>query len=381
MIPENRYYSYNLGTLPRGCQSCVRGEKLVLFATGICPRQCYFCPLSDEKYQKDVTFANEQKVTSNANMLQEATAMNAKGAGITGGDPLSRLSRTVELIKVLKNNFGKEFHIHLYTSLTLITTKALEQLYNAGLDEIRFHLDLDSAVLWPKLSLAREFAWDVGIEIPCIPGKETEMKQLLDFVDGKVQFVNLNELERADNQMSKLGELGFQVKEKFSYAIAGSVEAGQELLEYVQQTKYPLSVHLCTAKLKDKIQLTNRIRREGQNNHKPFDIVSGEGLLIRGVVYLPELAPGFGYREKLARADASELKPKLEMMFNAIQKKLDLAAEDLWLDLSKFRILLAKKAVKREKKYLLQLGLVPAVVVEYPTADQLEVEVDILKQG
>jgi len=52
MIKENKFYSFNSGVLPKGCQQCVKGEKLVLFVTGICPRKCYFCPVSDEKYGK-----------------------------------------------------------------------------------------------------------------------------------------------------------------------------------------------------------------------------------------------------------------------------------------------------------------------------------------
>ena len=29
MVKENAYYSYNVQSLPKGCQQCVRGEKLV----------------------------------------------------------------------------------------------------------------------------------------------------------------------------------------------------------------------------------------------------------------------------------------------------------------------------------------------------------------
>src|SRR3990167_9322210 len=111
---ENQYYSYNLKQLPKGCQYCVKGEKLVLFITGICPRSCVFCPVSDQKYQQDVTYANERKVQDFKDVLQEAELMRANGAGITGGDPLARLERTGEYIKKLKAHFGKQFHLHLY---------------------------------------------------------------------------------------------------------------------------------------------------------------------------------------------------------------------------------------------------------------------------
>ena len=97
-----------------------------------------------------------------------------------------------------KKRFGKKFHIHLYTSLNLVNNERLSLLHKAGLDEIRFHPDLDSKKLWNNLNYAKEYDWDTGVEIPLIPGKEKETMSLIDFVQDKVDFLNLNELEIAD---------------------------------------------------------------------------------------------------------------------------------------------------------------------------------------
>ena len=143
-MKPNKCHSYNLKKLPNGCLSCILGQKVVIFITGICPRKCYFCPVSDHKFGKDDAYANERKINSTEDLFKECELMQAKGAGITGGDPLSRLDRTVEYIQILKEKYGKEFHIHLYTSLNLVTKETLKKLYDAGLDEIRFHFDLDN---------------------------------------------------------------------------------------------------------------------------------------------------------------------------------------------------------------------------------------------
>ena len=58
-MQKTPYHSYKIGTLSKGCQLCVKGSKLVLFLTGLCPRSCYYCPISDKKYKKDVTYADE----------------------------------------------------------------------------------------------------------------------------------------------------------------------------------------------------------------------------------------------------------------------------------------------------------------------------------
>jgi len=112
------------------------------------------------------------------NDIQEAKLIGAEGAGFTGGDPLCKLERTIFYLKKLKKVFGKKFHVHLYTSLDLINKNNLEKLHNAGLDEIRFHLDLDNNKLWDKVQLALNYDWDVGIEIPIIPGKEENIKKI-----------------------------------------------------------------------------------------------------------------------------------------------------------------------------------------------------------
>lgn len=379
MLAENKYYSYNAGELPVGCQYCVRGEKLVLFVTGICPRQCYFCPLSDKKYGVDGAYANERIIDSPADLILEAELMNAKGAGITGGDPLSRIDKTVFFIQTLKQRFGSGFHIHLYTSLNLVTETALEKLFAAGLDEIRFHPDLDSQQFWERIVLAKKYSWDVGIEIPLIPTKEKEIKALVDFVHNKVNFLNLNELEAADNNLSKLREMGFITKDQFSYAIKGSLELGLEVMRYIEEKNYLLPAHLCTAKLKDCIQLANRLKRESKYIKKSFDVADAEGMLTRGALYLPELAPGFGYRKKLEIIDKKEYVAKLSLLLEKIKKELLLKEEEVFLDADKPRILLGRQKIKANKKYFLRLGLLPAIVKEYPTADQLELEVDFLK--
>ena len=373
-IKLNKYYSYSLKELPKGCQYCVKGKKLVIFITGLCPRNCYFCPLSELKYQKDVIFANERPVNGFGDIEQEANLMQAEGASFTGGDPLTKIDRTTDYIKQLKQKFGKRFHIHLYTSLNLVNPENLKQLAESGLDEIRFHLDLDNQKLWPNLNLAKDYPWEIGVEIPIIPGKEKELTELIDFIQDKVGFLNLNELELSDSPVSKLNQLGFQPINQLSYAVKESLELGLKLLKYVSEKNYPLKVHLCTVKLKDAVQLTERIKREAQKAKLPFDLVDKEGLLTRGALYLPELTPS--YQEQLKKANAPILLDKLFQIQQKIKSKLNL--EQVYIDKNKYRLLLSKSNIIKNKKYFKSLNLNPAIVTEYPTYDQLEVEIDFL---
>lgn len=144
-VDESGSYS---NFLTDGCLCCREGAKMVLFVTGLCRRDCFFCPLSEDRKNRDVIFANERAVLSDADVLEEARAMDAKGTGITGGEPLLEFGKTVHYIRLLKNEFGKAHHIHLYTS-TAPAEPELKALAEAGLDEIRFHPPVE---LWTRLS-------------------------------------------------------------------------------------------------------------------------------------------------------------------------------------------------------------------------------------
>jgi len=267
---------------------------------------------------------------------------------------LCKLFRTTFSIRQFKKKFGKKFHIHLYTSFDLVNEKNLGSLYRAGLDEIRFHADINDNKLWNKINLANKFNWKIGIEIPVIPDKFEQTKKLIDFFHNKINFLNLNELEIADNKMSRLSKLGFLTKNKISYAVKGSEQTALKLMRYIQNKKYRLNVHYCTAKLKDRVQLGERIKRRAKNIKKPYDIVDNEGLLIRGAIYGKNL-------EKLRKKLIKEFK---------IPKDL--------VEVENKRLLTGAWIIDELKKELKNKKLKIAVVKEYPTYDKLQVEVDFI---
>ena len=379
-MEKTPYFSWKLGPLPKGCQLCVQGKKLVLFITGLCPRKCFYCPISDKKSQKDVIYANEWpiKETEMETILKEAELCGAKGAGITGGDPLVKLARTVTIIKNFKQRFGQHFHIHLYTSLNLITEETLKQLYYSGLDEIRVHPDLDDRTLWSKISLLKKFSWDVGVEIPLIPTKEMETKKLIDLIQDKVDFLNINELEISDTNANHLVEKHFLPKDSMSYGVKGSGELGIELLNYVEKNYPQFNVHYCTTTLKDRVQLAERIKRRAKNIKEIFDVVTEEGMLKRGAIYLPEISPQTTREtlEKIKQNEklANQFLEKLDFLKKELLKKFHLTRTKI--DVQKLRILLSQKDVKRYAKEIKKLNLIPALVEEYPTHDGLEIEIE-----
>jgi pyruvate formate-lyase activating enzyme-like uncharacterized protein len=257
-----------------------------------------------------------------------------------------------------------------------VNEKNLLRLYKAGLDEIRFHLKLDKEEDWPRIMLARnkKFKWKVGVEIPVIPGKEQETKLLIDFIADKIDFLNLNELELADNAVWR-NRKNVKCKDNISYAIKGSDELAKKLIKY--SASLGIKTHYCTCKLKDKVQLAKRILRRADHVKQKFDVVTEEGMLIRGAVYLPESKPGFGYHEKLSKLKASEKKKilnKLKIIRENILKQEELPEHMLLIDKHKLRLITSPWLARIIKVR----GAVRAVVTEYPTFDALEIEVEFL---
>jgi pyruvate formate-lyase activating enzyme-like uncharacterized protein len=380
MIHKTPHFSYNTGKLPHGCQLCVQGSKLVLFVTGLCSMKCYYCPLSDVKRNKDDIWANEWKIEKVEDILTEAKLCDAKGAGLTGGDPILKLERTISLINLLKKFFGNEFHLHLYTPTKLVTEEKLKKLHKSGLDEIRFHPDIENSKEWSKIADAKKLNWSVGVEIPVIPGKSKETKKLIDYLSRiNIDFLNLNELEISDTNGNKLLEKGFKTKDGVSYAIKGSQELALKLLKYAQNKIK--NIHYCTAKLKDKVQLANRIKKRAKNVAKDYDMIDFDGMLKRGAIYLEELKPSFGYRKRLGSLSKDSIKKfnkKLEKIKEELTEEFRIPNNLIGIDDNKLRILIDVKILMHLKQKIKDKKLIPAIVEEYPTHDQLELNVDFI---
>ena len=265
-----------IGELPKGCELCMKGLKSVVFITGLCPEKCYYCPLSLARKNKDVIYVNEAKVSGIDDAVLEAIASRSEGVGITGGDPLVRLGRTVEFIKEFKSFFGNKFHIHLYTTGILLREEVMEKLINAGLDELRIHVTGSHS--WEALNIARKYPADLGIENPVIPGSLNFLKQLiLDAEKIGVKFVNLNELEISEGNFYSLKALGLEPKPG-SVAVKGSEDTALKLMEWALRQDLSLTIHYCPAIYKDKYQFRRRMMLRGKATRLPYEDIE-EGLV------------------------------------------------------------------------------------------------------
>ncbi len=338
------------GTLPVGCVQCTEGAKMVLFVTGLCSFHCFYCPVSDEKMYRDVVYADEKRVETDEDVLEEARAIRAKGAGITGGDPLEAVDRVCHYIRLLRSEFGPGFHTHLYTMST--DPGKIRRLAEAGLDEIRFHVPPG---LWPRpeamgfpaaVRLAKELGMTVGLEVPLIPEREADLVKLIAWAASEgLNFVNLDEMEYSDANFARMKVRGYEIKHELSFGVKGADEVALRVLGRPRG----ITVHYCTSGYKDGWQLRTRIKRRAENVARPWDVVTDDGTLVKGII------EGEGLDE-LVREIARRFRvPKELIGLGASGKRIEIAP---WI----------------LEEIAPRLSRPSYVVEEYPTADGLEVE-------
>ncbi|HYK92706.1 MAG TPA: radical SAM protein [Thermoplasmata archaeon] len=344
------------GALSPACAQCRQGQKMVLFVTGLCRFRCFYCPVSSRRNQIDVAYANERPVRTDSDVIEEATAMGALGTGITGGDPLGVIDRTEHYVRLLKETFGADHNIHLYTHEP--NPEKLQRLARAGLDEFRLHIP---HYLWGPLTreggayravLESAPDWGVrrGVEIPVLPEKEAELRRLLVTLDEiGVDFVNLNELEFSETNEAKLHERAYALDPRNGWGVQGSRGVAERI---VRSSRLSVPIHYCSSRFKDGVQLKQRLIRRAERTAPPFAELTGDGTVRLGIVEIPASVGFTGAARRVVRS-------------------LRLGTESYRLDPGRRRLVLAPGRLRRAAD---GLSLPAFEVEEYPTADALEVE-------
>jgi uncharacterized protein len=348
------------GRLSKGCTLCREGKKMVVYVSGLCDSHCYYCPVSRDRMYTDVTFANERKIAPDdvASLIAEARSMNAKGVGITGGDPLKVPDRVAAYCRALKAEFGPSFHIHLYTQ-AVADPANYRKLAEAGLDEIRLHPPVG---WWDKMAqspydalfkAALKTGMMVGCEVPAIPGKEASLLALAKYLnDVGVAFVNLNELEFSEANIDQLSARGHSLMNDQSNVVAGSRDTAWTVVGAALKAKLKTTVHFCASTYKDSVQLRKRLMRQAQTKARNLDVPTKDGTLLLGII----------------EAAGEDLEPLLERLITEAKVPLDL----LQINRTAKRIEIAPWILDT---IYTDLPAGSCFIVEiYPTASALEVE-------
>lgn len=269
------------GYLPRGCELCMRGSKVVVFITGMCGLDCFYCPISMERRKMGALYADEERIQRIEYILDEIFLVRAEGVSITGGEPFQRYDLVTEVIELVKGIMGSKFHVHLYTAGLGATRSAIKYMDRINLDEIRFHIVNDS--IWKLVEYTvKNTSMDVGIEVPALPGEKEVLWKIITTANSMgVKFVNINELEVSETNVSNILLRGFRPSQD-GRAVHGSSETAIDVVKRALKENLAVAVHFCPAIYKDAIQHRERLRRKSITCKGYYDNISEDGLLIRG---------------------------------------------------------------------------------------------------
>lgn len=278
------------GKLPPGCRLCQKGLKSVIFLTGLCPRNCFYCPLSVDRRNKDVFFINENKVKLSMPfsklekiLFQEIMLSASLGASLTGGDPLVKPDRTYRIIRALKEKFGKNFHIHLYTSgiIFLKSRNIAEKLVESGLDELRLHSPIN--LLEKIIEIVKDYDTDklsIGLEYPSIPNGQKYLQKLVKIAQKhELEFINLNELEFTETNAYALMSRGYIMAPDYRTA-QGSMKTAINTINWAKENGYTVTIHYCPVEVKDTYQTGLRHYRKSSLSALEYNTVTDDGTLI-----------------------------------------------------------------------------------------------------
>ncbi len=342
--------------IPKGCKYCLKGAKAVLFLNGICqkPTLCFwYCPISEERRDKEFTFANEIKISTEVELLDEINRINAKGMSITGGEPLSELNlkKTLNYLRYIKLKKGKKFHIHLYTNGINFNEQIAEKLASEKLDEIRFHLPKER---WSNFKHALNKGMRVGAEVPVVPDYDhiQYIKELILYLDNiGADFINLNEFEYCFPNSQSLKDRGFHLVKDSIASVVNSKESALALINEMAP-KVSIKIHFCSTKAKDYYQLRNRYLRRAKNIRLPFEVINEDGLLIYAQIEGDQVELTNIYNTLLTEIKLKE--SQINFDNKVIKLPFYIAIDELFLSLLeayKFKVYIIECTPFRDSKY------------------------------
>lgn len=279
-IFRNDEKSIYLNEISPACVACQTGVGSATFFVSLrCHRDCYYC---FNPNQQDYEFfqSHERDVTEELRQIH-AAGQKIKHLALTGGEPLLHKQEAADFFHYASENFPTTYK-RLYTTGDQADAATLQQLADAGLDEIRLSIrmhDLERGHrhIFDRVALAQHYIPRVMIEMPVLPGTLDTMKEvLLELERLKLYSINLLEFCFPMSNAEAFRGRGFQLKRQpfrvlydYWYAgglpVAGSELECLELVEFALDQQLKLGVHYCSLENKH----TGQIYQQNFNQPKP----------------------------------------------------------------------------------------------------------------
>jgi len=265
------------GSLAPGCRLCTEGAWSCLFINGICNGRCFYCPTAQAGKGEPTT--NTLQFPAVRDYTDYLKAFLFRGAGISGGEPLLTLDRTLQYIEKIRKKFGADMHVWMYTNGMLLDADKLKRLRNAGLNEIRFDISADQYSL-DKVGLAVGVIPCVTIEIPAIPEDAALLRdRLRQMSDLGVNHLNLHQLRCTVHNRPRLAARPYTFLHGPKVTVLESEQAALEMLRFAADEELAVAVNYCSFIYRHRYQGMGSRRRAAGVVRKPHEEITEAGYI------------------------------------------------------------------------------------------------------
>lgn len=238
--------------ISEGCKLCGKGLWSCLFITNKCNANCFYCPsaqLNDEvPATQSLTFETAESYAEYINFF------GFKGVSFSGGEPLLFFGRTLHYLKTVRKMCSSDLYIWMYTNGILTDKQKLQELADAGLNEIRFDIGATGYRI-DKVPLAKGIIPNVTVEIPAVPEKKEKLKQLLPkLTEAGVTNLNLHQLRLTKHNAPKLLKRNYTFIPAEQPVVLESELAALEILRFARENNLEIGINYCSFFFKNRFQ-------------------------------------------------------------------------------------------------------------------------------
>ena len=243
------------------CEACRTGvDSYTGIISLMCHRNCFFCFNPNQENYEGYSHAKKdwEKELRQVHRRQP----DLRYVALTGGEPLLHKTEAAEYFRTARS-LWPEASMRLYTSGDLLEEETAAALRDAGVEEIRFSLKLEDTAeerekVYNAMELAKSFFPRVMVEMPVLPDRENDMREILDRLEAMGIFgINLLELCFPYHNAGAFVGRGFRLRYppyrtlyNFWYAgglpVDGSELLALKLLGYAAERGFRLNVHYCS---------------------------------------------------------------------------------------------------------------------------------------
>ena len=278
------------GSLSPGCLHCIEGDWACNFINRLCNRDCFFCKRSHRVIREEPEAETWGFFFPGpAAHISYLKKFNIGGVSFSGGEPLLVRERLLQHITAVRKEFGDSVYIWMYTNGDLVNSQVLEDLREAGLEEIRFNIAARDYDLAPAV-LAKKFIPVVTVEIPCIPEDYELLKSRLpDMEAAGIDFLNIHQLTVEEQNCRDLIRRSYHFTGlEAGISVYESEISALRLLLHACDDGIRLPVNYCTSIYKKRYQGRGFRKQRASAFPLPYEELTDTGYLRRISVSAPK---------------------------------------------------------------------------------------------